>query len=130
MISRLFPLVVALSLSAAVQAGPVLRCLVGYAGTLHEITAAPGSDPYTVPAQDIGGRFRFKAVVGGEAQRIEYVKIYAYYQASDQPVLLHTAKYLPPWPKGGAANSLTGQNSLYSPDLGRELQFGCALEGL
>lgn len=115
---------------AASHAAPLLRCKVAYAGTVHEVEAAPVADPYSVPASDIGGRFRFKAVVIGAMQRIDYVKLYAYYQGARQPVLLHAAKYLPPYPAGAGPYSLTGFHSLYSPDLGRELQFGCALEGM
>lgn len=115
---------------AVPHAAPLLRCKVAYAGTVHEVEAAPVADPYGVPASDIGGRFRFKAVVVGEMQRIDYVKLYAYYQGPRQPVLLHAAKYLPPYPAGAGPYALTGFHSLYSPDLGRELQFGCALEGM
>ncbi|MBS4097284.1 MAG: hypothetical protein KGZ83_10675 [Sulfuricella sp.] len=129
-LAQLFALLLALCMiPATLQAAPLLRCQVAYAGTIHQIEAAPATDPYAVPSIDIGGRFRFKAVVIGDAARVEYIKLYAYYQTPSQPVLLHAAKYLPPWPTGSAANSLTGQHSLYSPDLGRELQFGCALQG-
>src|SRR5512141_2898090 len=113
---------------AALQAAPLLRCQVGYAGTIHQIEATPVTDPYSVSATDIGGRFRFKAVVIGSSARIDYIKLYVYYQGRSQPVLLQAAKYLPPWPATGAPNSLTGLVSLYSPDFERELQFGCALE--
>lgn len=124
------PLLAALSLTpTTAPAAPLLRCQVAYAGTIHEVTAAPSSDPYAVPSTDIGGRFRFKAVVSGAAARIDYIKLYAYYQGRHQPVLLHAAKYLPPWPTHAAPYALTGQVSLYSPDLERELQFGCALQG-
>lgn len=130
-LSRLsIPLLAAfLLVPPAVRAAPLLRCQVAYAGTSHEVTALPTGDPYAVSAADIGGRFRFKAVMIGDARRIDYIKLYAYYQGRHQPVLLHAAKYLPPWLAGGTPYSLTGQHSLYSPDLERELQFACTLEG-
>ena len=88
----------------------------------------PTGDPYSVEAIDINGRFRFKAVVIGDAQHIEYIKLYVYSQTRRQPVLLHQAKYLAPVATPGSAPSaLTGINYLYSPQLERELQYGCAL---
>lgn len=123
-------LAAALLFAATVQAAPLLRCQVSYSGETRTLEAAPVSDPYSVEAWDIGGRFRFKAVVIGDDRRIDYIKLYAYYQAERQPVLLHQAKYLPPFAASDAPYALTGLNYLYSPDLGRELQYGCALDGV
>ncbi|MGE5027051.1 MAG: hypothetical protein ACM3JK_01110 [Betaproteobacteria bacterium] len=124
----LFP--AALLAAASVQAAPLLRCHLSYAGITHILEAAPGSDPYGVEARDIGGRFRFKAVVIGNDRRVDYIKLYAYYQAERQPVLLHEARYTPPFAATASPYDLTGLNFLYSPDLGRELQYGCTLEGV
>jgi hypothetical protein len=85
-------------------------------------------DPYGARAIDINGHFRFKALVFGDAQKIEYVKLYAYRQSKRQAVLLHEAKYTAP-PVQPTPNPMpfTGINYLYSPELGRELQYECAL---
>lgn len=120
----------ALLLAANVQSAPLLRCQLGYGGAVQTLEASPGSDPYGVEARDIGGRFRFKAVVIGSDRQIDYIKLYAYYQAERQPVLLHEARYTPPFAATASPYGLTGLNYLYSPDLGRELQYGCALEGV
>lgn len=89
------------------------------------------SDPYTVKSVDINGVFRFKAVFIGSEQHIDYIKLYVYYhQAKSQWVLLQQAKYTPPFSQATEPSvSLTGTNYLYSPQLGRELQYSCALSG-
>jgi hypothetical protein len=111
-----------------VAAAPVLRCDVTYADTTHHLETAVGSAPYTTPGVDIAGRFRFKAVVLGSGRRIDAVKLYAYYEGSRQPTLLEEVKYLPPFAHSASPYALTGLHSLYAPPLGRELQYGCALQ--
>ena len=118
--------------AATVAAAPLLRCQIDQGGTTRMLEFAPVSDPYGVRAIDINGRFRFKAVVIGDARHIEYVKLYTYSQTRRQPVLLHVAKYMAPvaLPAGLPEPSfaaLTGHQYLYSPQLERELQYGCAL---
>jgi hypothetical protein len=109
------------------HATPLLRCLITYAGTTHTWDTAPGTDPYSVESMDIGGRFRFKAVVLGAGERIDIIKLYAYYETRRQPVLMHQVKYTPPFATSDSPYALTGLNYLYSPPLGRELQYGCAI---
>lgn len=88
----------------------------------------PVSDPYVVKAIDINERFRFKAVVVGNEKKVDYIKLYAYYLSAGQAVLLHEVKYLLPVPQSNAVpDALTGQNYVYSPELGREMRYGCAL---
>ncbi len=118
-------------------AAPVLRCQIDQGGTTRVLDFTPVTDPYSVRAVDINGRFRFKAVVVGDARHIDYIKLYAYSQTRRQPVLLHVAKYLAPvavpqmlqtpqTPQASFA-ALTGHQYLYSPQRERELQYGCAL---
>jgi len=120
------------------HAQPLLQCEVTYAGTTHIYKATvqtdPGSDinsdtghAYTREAMDIGGRFRFKAVLLGTKQQLDTIKIYAYYETHRQPVLLQEVRYKAPFTLSTSPFGLTGQNFLYSPPLGRELQYGCAL---
>ncbi len=115
-----------------VAAAPLLRCQIDQGGTTRMLEFAPVSDPYSVRAIDINGRFRFKAVVIGDARGVEYIKLYTYSQTRRQPVLLHVAKYMAPValpvsvPEPPFA-ALTGHQYLYSPQLERELQYGCAL---
>jgi len=123
----LFALWVAISPTSAL-AEARLRCQITLGGQTQVREFAMTSDPYRVPALDLNRHFRFKAVVIGDASRLEYVKIYTYYQTPRQPVLLHLAHYpVPRVPAGNAPDALTGTHTLYSPNLGRELQYGCTL---
>ena len=109
-----------------------LQCQVTYAGTTHTVVADPVHDPYPVPSVDIGGRFRFKPIVVGTAQRLDRVLVYAYLMDGAQSLLIHQAKYLPPFALSTPASSpspLTGQQHLYAGPLERELIYSCSLHG-
>lgn len=109
-------------------ASPLLRCQLTYGGVTRVEEFAPGADPYRVEAVDVDGRFRFKAVVIGDGQRIDTISLYAYYHSKLQPVLLQQALYRAPKAEvSPAPEQLTGRQFLYSPDLERELQYGCAV---
>jgi hypothetical protein len=115
--------------SACAAAVPLLRCTIEQGGKTQVLEFSPGQDPYAAKAFDINGRFRFKAVVVGDARQIEYIKIYTYDFPKRQPVLLHEAKYLTPAASPLAQPaSLTGVNYIYSPRLERELQYECVLQ--
>jgi hypothetical protein len=109
-------------------AEPRLRCEVEHGGTTQNLEAAPVGDPYRVERVDVGGRFRFKAVVVGDAGRVEYVAIYTWYRWEGREILLHEAKYSDPQPgPEGAPDRLTGRQFLYAPGRERELKYQCAL---
>lgn len=118
-----------LSIPAA-HAAPLLRCQVTYAGTTHLVQASPGTDPYSAPSVEIGGRFRFKAVLLGSERQIDAINLYAYLDARRPPILIHQAKYLPPFTKSVAPYALTGNNYLYASNMERELQYSCTLQGV
>lgn len=132
-----------LSTSAVAQTSTAaqLHCEVGYAGDTQTVKAQPVSDPYPVESVDIGGRFRFKAVMVGTGQRVAYIKLYSYFVGPQQPVLIHLAKYLPPFNTPLATPSatdpterdprgthLTGTQYLYAGPAERELQYQCFLQ--
>lgn len=127
-LSRFAPLAfTALTFCAgALHAAPLLRCQVTYAGATQVIETGPVSDPYAVASTDIGGRFRFKAVMVGSDAQVAYINLYAYLATRRQPVLIHEAKYLPPF----KAASFTGEQHLYAGPVERELIYNCTLEGL
>lgn len=136
MLFNLFPrslwLLPGLSLMAgAALATPRLHCLVTYAGSTHSVNASPVADVYTVPSVDIGGRFRFKAVMAGSGAQVDRIALYAY-RTDDlpQPLLIHQAKYLPPFARSSQPLALTGEQRLYAGPLERELIYSCTLEGL
>jgi len=110
--------------SATALAKPLLRCTIDQGGSTQVLEFGPESEPYTAKAIDINNQFRFKAVVVGDARKIEYIKIYTYDFPKRQPVLLHEAKYMAPV---AGSVSLTGVNYVYSPRLERELRYECAL---
>lgn len=112
------------------SAEPLLSCQVTYAGVTHTVTARPVADPYPVPSVDIGGRFRFKAVMVGDAVQVERVVLYAYLVTRPHPVMIHQAKYLPPYPRSASPWPITGEQRLYAGPLERELMYHCTLEGL
>lgn len=115
-------------LPSKLQAAPLLRCQIEQADTSKVVDSMPVADPYSVMAIDINERFRFKAVVIGDALRVEYIKLYVYTHTKRQPMLLHQTTYLAPATSRDAQpTALTGVNYVYSPDLERELQYGCAL---
>jgi hypothetical protein len=120
----------ALLLPLTTVAAPLLRCEVAYAGTTHVIEARPVADPYPVASVDIGGRFRFKTVMVGDATHVEYIKLYAYLDASRQPILVQQASYLPPFRATTTPYLLTGEQHLYAGPVERELLYRCTLEGV
>lgn len=121
-------LVAGSALPATASAAPRLRCQLIQGDTVQVLDVAPVSDPYRVEAVDLKGNFRFKAVVIGDGQKIDYIKLYTYYQSKRQAVLLHEARYLAPVAESVVnPAALTGTNHLYSPELGRELQYACAV---
>ena len=119
---------VCLALQGLAQATPALRCLLEHGGETRSLSFAPTTDPYRVESVDVGGAFRFKAVVYGEQESIAYVKLYTYYQSPRQAVLLHQASYRAPQAESVAsARSLTGDQRLYSARLGMEFLYNCTL---
>lgn len=115
-------------LSFAACASPRLRCELSQGGSVKVLDFKPVTDPYRVQSVDIFGNFRFKAVVIGDAHTISYIKLYTYYYAKRQPVLLHQVRYLAPAIRQDATrDTLTGTHTLYSPNLEREFQYACAL---
>ena len=108
----------------ALHAAPLLHCEMTYAGSTQTLEAAAVADPYSVQSVDVGGRFWFKAVMVGKANEVDYIKLYAYLDTRNQPVLVQQATYLPPFVKG---RSLTGKQFVYAGPVERELQYDCAL---
>ena len=107
-----------------------LRCDVTYAGDTRTLVATPVADPYGVGTEDIRGRFRFRAVVVGTSERIDYINLYVYQRQATQAVLVQQAKYLSPFvrPADGGSWPLTGEQRLYAGPMERELIYSCTLQ--
>lgn len=114
----------------AVQASPLLRCEVTYAGQTHQLTARPVSDPYAVEAVDIGGRFFFKMVMVERANRLDRILIYTYLEQEPRPLILQEIKYLPPFRVSAKPYLLTGEQHVYAGPIERELIYRCWLSGV
>ena len=123
------------------QASAQLQCTFEVNSEIHHTVHGVATDPYTVASVPIGNRFRFKAVVLGAAQdkdsgaappmsasAVEIVNIYVYYNTRRQPMVMQHLQYLRPVAlRDPAPDALTGRVALYSPLLGKELQYQCAL---
>lgn len=131
---RLLFALLALDGGIGAAAAPHLHCHLVQGDTVIDTQTAPTADPYGVAALRVN-HFRFKAVVVGDEHRIEYVKLYTYYDTGNGPQgsmqrirLLHEGKYLAPHPQSDTGpSSLTGIVYLYEPRLEREFSYECAL---
>lgn len=114
--------------ASAAPAAPRLHCHIEQNGVSETFTFVPVANPYRVVPIDIGERFRFKAVVIGDEQHVAYIKLYTYYQTPRRAELLHEAHYRSPLATPAPNDdALSGRITLFSPDLGRELHYTCAL---
>lgn len=110
-------------------ASPLLSCTIDQGGSTQILEFRPTSDPYIAKAFDINDQFRFKVVVIGNSQHIDYIKIYVYDFPSRQPVLLHEVKYPNPLAQPNTPQTpFTGIHYVYSPRLERELKYQCSLQ--
>lgn len=113
---------------SASWAAALLRCQIEVNGEVATHEFAPSDNPYTVQSIAIGERFRFKAVVLGEGDQVAVINLYAHYQTSRQPMLMQHSKFVRPKALANPApDALTGRVALYSPVLGKELAYQCAL---
>ena len=111
-----------------VWASPQLQCAFELNGHSETHVFKPVTDPYLAESIDIGGRFRFKAVVLVSANQVDLVNLYVSYQTRRQPMILQQAKFIKPTLQtSDRANSLTGRVAVYSPFLGKELVYDCNL---
>lgn len=111
-------------------AAPQLQCSFDVNSETHHKTFGLVTDPYTTEAVAIGNRFRFKAVMlAGEAGTgVQSLNLYVYYNTRRQPMIMQHTRFLQPAVlPAPAPDALTGRVSLYSPLLGKELQYQCAL---
>jgi hypothetical protein len=110
------------------DASPLLRCQFEVNAETYQHDFKPVADPYKVESVDLGGRFRFKAVVLGDDKQVSLINLYASYQTRRQPMILQHSQFVAPVSvREPSFDALTGRVYLYSPFLGKELQYACAL---
>lgn len=115
-------------LPVVAHAAPELRCHFDVNAERFENSFTPVTDPYTVGSVNLADRFRFKAVVIGNDTRVDLINLYVSYQTERQPMVLQHVKFVVPVAQvQPTPDALTGRVALYSPFLGKELQYGCAL---
>jgi hypothetical protein len=100
-----------------------LQCEIYERDQLHMVDSPMLTSAYIAYAHDYA-HFRFKPVVVSQDGALSYVKIHVYYQTRNQPVLMHMTMYTPPFVFGP---SLTGVQTVYSPDKGRPFTYDCHL---
>jgi hypothetical protein len=115
-------------------AAPQLQCSFDVNSETHHKIFGVVTDPYTTEAVAIGNRFRFKAILlatapdAGGAAGLESINLYVYYNTRRQPMIMQHTRFLQPVAQPAPKpDALTGRVSLYSPLLGKELQYQCAL---
>jgi hypothetical protein len=115
-------------------AAPQLQCSFDVNSETHHKTFSVVTDPYTTEAVPIGNRFRFKAILlaagpdATGASSLESINLYVYYNTRRQPMIMQHTRFLQPLAQTAPQpDALTGRVSLYSPLLGKELQYQCAL---
>ena len=116
-------LVLMVTVSFASSQQQRLQCQLFAGGEDYQFIFSPTADPYNTRPIDLE-RFRFKATVSLGGVEIEHIKITVSYRSSVQALILQQVTYLPPFAK---KQSLTGRQQLYSPDLGREFSYDCAV---
>lgn len=118
-------------LASLASAAPELRCQFEVNAETHHHAFVPIHDPYAATSVDLSQRFRFKAVVLGDDQGVELINLYVYHHTRRQPMLMQHVKFVAPVAQvSPAPDALTGQMAVYSPFLGKELQYRCALHEL
>lgn len=116
---------------------PELLCVLRMAGHTQQVRAPAVSDPHTVQGVAVKERFRFRAVLqpaSPDAPSRAAVTVTDVESEPDPVVLQHVSWTLPAarptdvLTAGAAwAPTLSGWQRVYSPYLGRELTWGCAL---
>lgn len=129
MLSKFSYLLLALGLGLPClgAAAPRVACDASY-GEEHVLTqTAAAGNPYQAQAYALSRHFMFKPVVVGAGERVDYVNIYSYYLYQGRFVLFGYSHYAGQDLHPG--DNFTGQVHLYSPRLGREMQYQCRYLG-
>lgn len=114
--------------SKVVVVTPILQCYVSYADQTTIVKTRLKQSPYAIEAIDIGGRFTFKAAMIGDKNKIHYVALYTYFQASPKDLPIHEAIYRGPFNPTSKAQALGPENHLYAGEVERELKYHCELQ--
>jgi hypothetical protein len=126
------------ALPCAAQQPPAteLLCVLRSGELTATLRAAPQGDPYAAPQVSLGDRFRLRALAlprPDAPQQVGQVVVTVHdTETGPQPQVLAQARWLAQLPPALAAQArwspnLSGWQRAYSPALGRELAWGCAI---
>ena len=105
-----------------------VHCEVIYGGETFPVVGLPTQDPYRVEGVKIGRYFAFKIVHVVAPAAYPGINLYTYSMFTGEPVLIHQAKYAPPYPADdGDRYGFTGLHSVYEPSKSSEMQYWCDL---
>ena len=124
MSARLFALTLFACSCATTGAQRPLQCTYVYGGEEKVVRIPPTADPYGVPLVKLGNRLAWKAVYVAAPDELAVVSVYTYSLSEQGPVLIHQAKYRPPFPQAGG-KGFTGVHAIYEPRNSSELQYWC-----
>ncbi|HJX63028.1 MAG TPA: hypothetical protein VJ860_03655 [Polyangia bacterium] len=122
--ARLLALTLLACSCATPSAQRPLQCTYVYGGEEKVVRISPTADPYSVPLVELGDRLGWKAVYVTAPEELAVISIYTYFLSEQGPVLIHQAKYRPPFPQDGS-KALTGVHAIYEPRNSSELQYWC-----
>lgn len=112
--------------TAHAVAGEAVACHVTYGGTTQTIEARPVASPYAVAPVEIGSFLLFHIVFRTEPADLASIKLYAYANHDDQRPIIAQATYTYP-PNAQGSHGFTGQQRIYEPRRGGELEYWCEL---
>ena len=116
--------------ATCVWAGPELVCELRYGSETRVLRRSAATDPYVYAAETFEGRFRLKAVVLGDAEKIEQITLTVHdLTGAGAPQIIQQLRIEPPFNLQAELPALTGWSHVYSGVLGREFRYGCALQG-
>jgi hypothetical protein len=122
--ARLLALALFACSCATTSARRPLQCTYVYGGEEKVVRISPTADPYSVPLVELGDRLGWKAVYVAAPEELAVVSIYTYFLSEQGPVLIHQARYRPPFPQPGG-KGFTGVHAIYEPRNSSELQYWC-----
>ncbi len=124
MLSRLLALTLLGCSCAAENAQRALACTYVYGGIERSVSIPPTTDPYRVPLLDVAETLGWKVVYVAAPEPLAVVSVYTYSLSDTGPVLIHQAKYRPPFPEGGG-KGFTGLQMVYEPSYHGEFAYWC-----
>lgn len=102
-----------------------IDCHTTYGGETHTHVVRPVDSPYQVAPVRIGSYFLFRVVFQDRPADLASVKIYAYADKDEGPVVLQQVTFPWPLPAGRRAYGFTGLQHVYEPIRDGELAYWC-----